>query len=107
MNIEPDMVTVQWTCVHDNTEMCNCFKLEGYTMENLRVGTPYIRITPNATTVVIPSDNLTTTAGEPIYYRFVANNSNGTICTHGETNMYYGFNGKFILGPDPMKCLTK
>ena len=73
------------------------FEVQGYTfndLENANYTSPENVIRGDSDTAEIPRSQLTTTAGEPIYYRLVAVFDNVTICSHsGTKNTFYRFDG--------------
>lgn len=93
LDIEQNMVTVKWIGAN-----CSAFfEVQGYTLDHLQhdnYTTPEVVIRRNSDTAEIPSNLLTTSTGDPIYYRLVAVFDNGIICSHdGTKNTFYRFDG--------------
>ena len=97
LDIGSDGVAVKW--IGDNCS--TLFEVQGYTfddLENANYSSPENVIRGDSDTAEIPCSQLTTAAGEPIYYRLVAVFDNGTVCSHsGTKNTFYRFDGLSIL----------
>ena len=96
LDIGHDSVVVKW--IGDNCS--TVFEVQGYTfddLENANYSSPENVIRGDSDTAEIPRSQLTTTAGESIYYRLVAVLDNGTICSHdGTKNTFYKFDGMYV-----------
>ena len=93
LDIGMNSVAVKW--IGDNCS--TVFEVQGYTFEDLENAnyiSPENVIRGDSDTAEIPRNQLTTAAGEPIYYRLVAVFDNGTVCSHdGTKNTFYRFDG--------------
>ena len=95
LDVGNDGVAVKW--IGDSCS--TVFEIQGYTFDDLENGdynSPENVIRGDSDTAEIPRGQLTTAAGNPIYYRLVAVFDNGTVCSHGTRNTFYRFDGLSI-----------
>ena len=98
LDIEENSTTLGWT--FDSREICSTvFMLQGFNLSSLRGGVstlaaPEFEYTFNSSRGEIPSNRLRTSAGDPIVYRLVAVDQNGTICSLPTTlEKFFRFDG--------------
>lgn len=102
-NVEQNATTVGWTFEDGCSEV---FAIEGYTLTSLRnrlsnnLPEPIVNYTVHAavSSINIQSDQLViSSTGEPIVYRIVAVDENGTICSDETSqNSFYRFDSTYV-----------
>lgn len=104
--IEENVTTMGWIYT-TNDDQC-LLRLQGYSIltANVSLLVPSYNITEiNSNTTEIPSDQLTTIAGEPIYFRLIGSYENGTICSDQTTERtFYTFSGMYSMNLQSQLC---
>ena len=85
--------------------MPNCdterFKLQGFTESGVTSGhltAPEVLYNTTSESIIIPSNDLTSSTGEALYFRIVATDVNNTVCSSQESMMtFYRFNGELNI----------
>lgn len=93
MNLLENRTVIGWT----STNICSeIFELQGFTIRNGQISASPAHVTSvgSLNTGVIPINQSSSSSGDEIYYRLVAVNENGAVCSD-ETSQdtYYRFEG--------------
>ena len=94
--ISENAIRVGW--VASSERDCDAVILQGFALPAIQSGdstVPEFNITVyNSTTATIPSDQLTSSTGDPIVYRLIAVDDNQDICSQSITQgRFYRFDG--------------
>ena len=98
LDIEANSAAISW--IFNTTTVCNrIFVLQGFPLTDVEsgvLGTPtFSQMFQNASTGVIPSDQLTDLQGDPIVYRLLAVDENGDVCSMAITQVrFFRFDGE-------------
>lgn len=102
LDIEEENIKVV-LIVNGNDVGCDIFISQGFTLTSIQSG-DFVTEMPeihfeldNLISAKIPSDQLTSSTGDPILYRLIAMDENGHICSQSiSQDTFYRFDGMYI-----------